>query len=97
MYAFGPKMAVLFTKLLTELQRYVTSTSMANLLMKSHMSAVALLTPVLLDSLEIIHCQSNKPLFVFPYGEEMNREVLIEVSLKTIRKCRLLGATPCGS
>jgi hypothetical protein len=72
------------TILLTGLQHYVTSTSIVNQLMKSHVSIVTLLSPMLPASLETHHCQSNKPLFVFPYGEETARNALIEVSLKRL-------------
>jgi hypothetical protein len=81
---FLPLTAVFITVLPTELQHFVTSKAIVNQLMKYQVSIITLLTPMLPSSLQMFHCQSNKPLFVFPYGEEIARNSLIEVSLKRL-------------
>jgi hypothetical protein len=70
--------------LLTELRQYVTSRAIAHQLMKCNVAVGILFIPTLLDSLETLHCQRNKPLFVIPYGEKMSRNSLIEVRLKSL-------------
>lgn len=85
---FALRRAVFIMILLTELQQYVISTAITRQLMKCHVPIFVLFTPMFLDSLEMLHCQRNKPLYVFPYGEKMTRNSLIEVSLKKIRRLR---------
>jgi hypothetical protein len=69
--------------LLTELGQHVTSKMIVNQLMKTHVSVVASFTPKIPESLQTLHCRRNKPLFVFPYGEQMNRNSLSQVRPKT--------------
>jgi hypothetical protein len=88
--------AVFITILLAELQHYVTSTTIVNQLMKSHVSIVTLFSPMLPASLEMLHCQSNKPLFVLPYGEETARNSLIEVSLKRLEDFEIKQSCSCS-
>jgi len=51
--------------------------------MKDQASVFTAFSPKFLHSLANFHCPSNKPLYVFPYGERMARDSLIQVSFKS--------------
>jgi hypothetical protein len=50
--------------------------------MNNQLSVFTAFSPTFLHSLANLHCPSNKPLYVFPYGERMARDSLIQVSFK---------------
>jgi hypothetical protein len=51
--------------------------------MNNQVSVFTAFSPTFLHFLANIHCPSNKPLYVFPYGERMARNSLIQVSFKS--------------
>jgi hypothetical protein len=53
--------------------------------MNNQVSVFTAFSPTFLHSLGNLHCPSNKPLYVFPYGERMARDSLIQVSFKSNR------------
>ena len=53
--------------------------------MNNQVSVFTAFSPTFLHSLANLHCPSNKPLYVFPYGERMARDSLIQVSFKSNR------------
>jgi hypothetical protein len=59
------------------------SNKIASQLMDSQVALATAFSPKFLLSLSDFHCRSNKPLYVFPYGEKMARNSLIQVSLKS--------------
>ena len=51
--------------------------------MNNQVPVLTAFSPTFLHSLANLHCPSNKPLYVFPYGERMARNSLIQVSFKS--------------
>ena len=68
--------------LLTDLQEQEISKATLSRFMNNQVSVFTAFSPTFLQSLANLHCPSNKPLFVFPYGERMARNSLIQVSFK---------------
>jgi hypothetical protein len=72
---------LLFT-LLAELQEQAISKATISRLMNNQVSVFTAFSPTFLHSLANHQCSNNKPLYVFPYGERMARNSLIQVSFK---------------
>jgi len=51
--------------------------------MNNQVSVFTAFSPTFLHSLANLHCPNNKPLYVFPYGERMARDSLIQVNFKS--------------